>query len=167
MFIPHKLEDLNQMNQQNFTQAIGSIFEHSPWIAEKAWVYRPFNTVYELHEKMVEIVKNASNEKKLQLIRAHPDLARRVKMTQESTEEQKGAGLTDLSEKEQEEFISLNKLYTENFNFPFIMAVQGKNKSEIKEAMQQRVQNNYETEFNKALEEIYKIARFRLDKLVY
>lgn len=164
--IPYEINDLNKMTQSDFKETIGSIFEHSPWIAEEAWTNRPFSSITELHEKMVEIVKESSRGQQMNLINAHPRLGNRIKMTHESTAEQKGAGLSELSQEEQEEFLRLNQLYMEKFNIPFIMAVKGQNKKIIKNEIQRRMNNNYKTELNTALNEIYKIARFRLDKIV-
>jgi len=87
-------------------------------------------------------------------------------MTDESVQEQKGAGLDQLSAEEHAEFLDLNKQYTEKFGFPFIIAVKGHNKDSIKAAMKERINNDRDTELNTALKEIYKIARFRLDDLV-
>ena len=111
-------------------------------------------------------VETASMDKKLDLLNAHPDLGGKVKMTDESVSEQKGAGLDQLSEEEHAEFLDLNKQYTDKFGFPFIIAVKGHDKDSIKAAMKERIQNDRETELNTALKEIYKIARFRLDDLV-
>lgn len=160
------LEDLNQKDQKGFVEAVGSIWEHSPWVAEQAWESKPFSSVDELFNTMEKEVENASMDKKLDLLNAHPDLGGKVKMTDESVSEQKGAGLDQLSEEEHAEFLDLNKQYTDKFGFPFIIAVKGHDKNSIKAAMKERVQNDRETELNTALKEIYKIARFRLDDLV-
>lgn len=160
------LEDLNQKDQQQFVEAIGSIFEHSPWIAEKAWNAKPFTSVSNLFDTMSNIVDEAELQKKLDLLRAHPDLAGNVKMTDESVQEQKGAGLNQLSAEELAEFLALNTKYTTKFGFPFIIAVKGHNKDSIKAAMIERVENDRDTELETALKEIYKIARFRLEDLV-
>lgn len=164
--LTHQLQDLNQMEQKEFTNAIGFTFEHSPWIAEQAWEHRPFSSICELHQTMINILKEAEKEKILTLIRAHPDLATRVKMTPESVAEQKGVGLDQLTEDERNEFLKLNQLYTNKFNFPFIMAVQGQDKEAIKRAMQQRLHEDYEVEYKKALQEVFKIAKFRLEDVI-
>ncbi|WLV24992.1 2-oxo-4-hydroxy-4-carboxy-5-ureidoimidazoline decarboxylase [Aciduricibacillus chroicocephali] len=162
----YTLEELNQKDQQGFVDAIGSIWEHSPWVSEQAWGKRPFSSVDELFNAMETEVDEAPMQKKLDLLNAHPDLGGRVKMTDESVQEQKGAGLDQLSPEEHAEFLDLNKQYTEKFGFPFIIAVKGHNKDSIKAAMQERVKNDRDTELETALKEIYKIARFRLDDLV-
>jgi len=162
----YTLEELNQKDQQGFVDAVGSIWEHSPWVAEQTWGKRPFSSVDELFNTMETEVEEAPMQKKLDLLNAHPDLGGKVKMTDESVQEQKGAGLDQLSAEEHAEFLDLNKQYTEKFGFPFIIAVKGHNKDSIKAAMKERIDNDRDTELNTALKEIYKIARFRLDDLV-
>lgn len=162
----YTLEELNQKDQQGFVDAVGSIWEHSPWVAEQTWGKRPFSSVDELFNTMETEVEEAPMQKKLDLLNAHPDLGGKVKMTDESVQEQKGAGLDQLSAEEHAEFLDLNKQYTEKFGFPFIIAVKGHNKDSIKAAMKERINNDRDTELNTALKEIYKIARFRLDDLV-
>ena len=162
----HTLEELNQKDQKGFVDAVGSIWEHSPWVAEQSWEKRPFASVDELFATMENAVDTAEMQKKLDLLCAHPDLGGRVKMTDESVQEQKGAGLDQLSEEEHKELLSLNKQYTDKFGFPFIIAVKGLDKNDIIAAIKARVQNDRDQELTTALNEIYKIARFRLDDLV-
>ncbi|KKI90444.1 OHCU decarboxylase [Bacillus sp. SA1-12] len=160
------LETLNNTSPEQFMEIVGGIFEHSPWIAEKAEKAKPYLSLEHLFQEMVIVVETSSLEQKLSLIKAHPNLGEKVSMTTESTTEQKGAGLQDLTPKEYDTILDLNKRYMEKFNFPFILAVRGKNKDQICEAMKTRLQNDKVREFQTALEEIYKIARFRLeDKL--
>ncbi len=111
---------------------------------------------------MIEVVKEAGKEDKLDLIRAHPKLGAKKKMSITSTKEQQGAGLHDLSPEESEEFYKLNEDYEKKFNFPFIFAVKGKTKRDIYDSLQERVTNSQNEEFEKALGEVYKIALFRL-----
>lgn len=162
----YTLEDLNQKDQQGFVDAIGSIWEHSPWVSEEAWGSRPFTSFDNLFNTMEKVVEDSSMDRKLDLLRAHPDLGGNLKMTDESVAEQKGAGLDQLSKEEHAAFLALNKEYTEKFGFPFIIAVKGHNKDSIKAAMDERVNNDRDQELNTALKEIYKIARFRLEDLV-
>lgn len=162
----YTLENFNRMDQTAFTGVLGFIYEHSPWVAEKAWNSRPFFSVSQLHETMVNVVEEAEMDEKLNLLRAHPDLASRVEMTSESVNEQKGVGLDQLSQEENAEFLSLNQAYTKKFEFPFIMAVRGQNKQLIRLAMQERIENTRLAELEMALQEVHKIARFRLDDLI-
>lgn len=160
------LDMINQMDRRSFTEALGWIFEHSPWIAERAWVKRPFFRISCLHHVMKSVVNEAAMEEKLALLRAHPDLASRVQMANASIKEQSEAGLDQLTEEEYEDFLTLNKAYTEKFGFPFIMAVRGHNKGSIRESIRKRLQLSPETELLEALCQIYKIACFRLHDLV-
>lgn len=160
------LENLNQLDKKVFTDALGWVFEHSPWVAERAWFKRPFLTLTDLHHVMKNVVNEAALEEKLALLRAHPDLAGRVQMADASVKEQAGAGLNQLSKEEHQEFLSLNKTYTTKFAFPFIMAVKGQNKESIRASMKERVNNAPEDELKEALDQIYKIAFFRLEDFI-
>ncbi|MED4455510.1 2-oxo-4-hydroxy-4-carboxy-5-ureidoimidazoline decarboxylase [Metabacillus fastidiosus] len=151
------------MSQEEFVKELGWIFEHSPWIAERAWGAGPFTSAEQLHESMVNVVEHSSLEEKLGLLRAHPDLATRVHMADASVKEQQGVGLDSLGEEEYEEFLSLNDSYKEKFNFPFILAVKGHNKDSIKEAMKTRLNLDKDAELQEALNQIYKIGQFRLE----
>lgn len=158
----NKLTDLNQMDRETLVQAIGWVFEHSPWVAEQAWASRPWNSVEALHGAMRKVVERAPMPMKLDLIRAHPDLGARARMAQASVQEQKGAGLDSLTQAEYERIQELNTRYTRKFGFPFIIAVRGKSKEDIFAAMEARLEHDRQTEFAQALEQIYRIAGFRL-----
>lgn len=160
------LHDLNQLSQADFIARLGAIFEHSPWVAECAWSARPFASLEALHQAMTRCVDGAGLEPQLALIRAHPDLGSRAKMADASVQEQAGAGLNQLTQAEFEHITQLNRQYTQRFAFPFIFAVKGKTKLEVFASMEQRVGNDPDTEFRTALEQIYKIALFRLKDLV-
>ncbi|MCX7783411.1 MAG: 2-oxo-4-hydroxy-4-carboxy-5-ureidoimidazoline decarboxylase [Meiothermus sp.] len=160
------LAKLNQLSREAFVEAVGWVFEHSPWIAAQAWEHRPWQSLDELHTAMVRCVEDASLEAKLALIRAHPDLGSRARMAQASVMEQQGAGLSALSPAEYERIQSLNRSYTEKFGFPFILAVKGKSKHDIFVAMEGRLHLSAEEELQTSLMEIYKIARFRLADLL-
>lgn len=162
----YSLEEINAMNRQEFIEKIGWVFEHSPWIANRTWDYRPFPSLDELHQLMVQVVKDANMEDQLDLIRAHPDLGGKLKMTDSSVKEQKGAGLDSLSEQEYMEFAALNKAYSEKFGFPFILAVKGHAKDSIYKAMKKRLNDSKEQEFETALTQIFAISKFRLDDMV-
>jgi 2-oxo-4-hydroxy-4-carboxy-5-ureidoimidazoline decarboxylase len=160
------LDTLNAMNLSDFEEALGGIFEHSPWVALGAYAQRPFASVEQLHEVMTSVVAQADKEKQLELIRAHPDLGSRAKMAEASVKEQAGAGLNQLTADEYKRINTLNKTYTEKFGFPFIFAVKGKSKEDVFTSIEKRVNNKPDKEFKTALEQICKIAKFRLeDKL--
>lgn len=160
------LDELNAMEQQPFTEALGTIFENSPWVAEKAWESKPFSSREELHEAMLGAVRFSPQEIRIKLFRAHPDLAARIKMGDHSVREQQGAGLDQLSPEEYEWFSAQNRFYTEKFGFPFILAVKGKTKDDIKASMAERVHHTQEQEEARALNEIGKITGFRLADLL-
>lgn len=165
-----RLEHLNQLTRDEFTSLLGSIFEHSPWVAEAAFAYRPFQTVEELHKSMVKSVQTASSEKQLSLIRAHPDLAgkaaRAGHLSSSSSKEQAGAGLGNLTDDEYESFHQLNNAYQIKFEFPFILAVKGHNKHSILEAFRTRLKHSRKQELETALVQIAQIAKFRLEDLI-
>lgn len=161
-----RLSDLNDMEQSRFVGALGDIFEHSPWVAEAAWAKRPFSSLESLHEAMVRTVQESSSEAQLTLFRKHPDLATRLKIGEYSTREQQGAGLDQLSPSEFEQFAEANRKYTERFGFPFILAVRGKKKDDIQEALQARISNSAQEEAEEALWQIARITAFRLHDLI-
>lgn len=115
---------------------------------------------------MKGIVEDASYEEKLALVLKHPELGKRIKMSDASVKEQSGAGLDSLSVDEFEIFSTLNQTYMEKFNFPFIIAVSGKDKYAILKAMQERVLSEEDQEFKTALQEIYKIASLRFKIII-
>jgi 2-oxo-4-hydroxy-4-carboxy-5-ureidoimidazoline decarboxylase len=164
------LSALNSLDRETFVKTLGGIFEHSPWIAEDACHKRPFDSVAELHEAMRDAVRHASEEKQLGLILAHPDLAGKAALagdlTDSSKREQAGAGLDRLTGEEYQRFHTLNNSYKEKFNFPFILAVKGHTQESILKSFEERLPNSLAAEKARALEEIYKIARFRLEALL-
>ena len=91
------LAALNRADRDSFVERLGSVYEHSPWVAERAWVDRPFDSVDDLHASMKRVVEDADRERRLELLRAHPDLGERTEMTDASVEEQASAGLDQLT----------------------------------------------------------------------
>lgn len=159
------------MNADNFIKRYGGIYEHSSWVAKHVHgVLGDTAADTELLAKlMADCVDNASVEKQLELMRAHPDLAGKTalagELTADSTEEQTKAGLDQCTPAEFEKFQALNSAYKEKFDFPFIMAVRDSSRLEILESFERRLDNDYELEFETALQEIHKIARLRLAAL--
>jgi len=163
----YSLTQLNQMDESAFVAALGAIFEDSPAIAQSSYSYRPFESIQQLHQLMVTIVNAFSLEEKLALIRTHPDLGTRAKMTKASVQEQAGVGLDRLSEEEFERLQFLNQTYLQKFGFPFIIAVKVQTKATILEAFERRLHNDIPAEIEQAITEIAKIACFRLDDQIY
>lgn len=164
------LAALSAMPQAEFVGHLGDIFEHSPWIAERAWAARPFASIEALHAAMVAAVDHASEAEQLGLIRAHPELAGKEAaagtLTAASTGEQRGAGLDQCSAEEIQRLRGLNAAYRERFGFPFVIAVKGLSRYQIMDAVEARLKNDRATEFRACLEQIGRIARFRLDALL-
>ena len=158
------------MDTHDFIARYAGIYEHSPWVAEQvATLAADIDDVERLAELLADSVDNADTERQLQLIRAHPDLAGKARLagelTAESAGEQASAGLDQCSSDELARFQTLNTAYRDKFGFPFVMAVRGRNRSEILGEFERRLANTYELEFETALQEIHKIARLRLDAL--
>lgn len=160
------LRALNALTREQFTEVVGPVFEHSPWIAEQTWPDRPFENRAYLHAALCKTVADANESAQLELIRAHPDLVGRAELTKESQNEQASAGLGDLSREEVEQFRNYNRQYREKFGFPFVICARLNKKEAILEAFPRRLQNSPEQEKQTALDEIYKIAELRLEKIV-
>lgn len=164
------LAEANQLSPTEFVRTFGGVFEHSPWIAEEGIKAKPFKNREQLHHILCQIVANSSEEKKLALLIAHPDLVGKIalegKLTQASTHEQASAGLAQLSEEEIQLFQTNNKFYREKFGFPFIICARLNKKEAILNGFKNRLHNTREEEMKTALEEIYKIADFRLRDLI-
>jgi len=166
------LAQLNGASREEFAHLLDGTYEHSPWIAMRAWERRPFSTLAALKQALVATVRDSSREEQLQLIRSHPELAGKAMvaktLTAESTNEQGKAGLTQCTPAEFDLIQSLNARYNEKFGFPFILAVRGPRgaglgKRAIIEAFQRRVNNHPDFEFAEALRNIHRIAEIRLD----
>jgi 2-oxo-4-hydroxy-4-carboxy-5-ureidoimidazoline decarboxylase len=158
--------DLNLLDRAGFVEAVGWIFEDSPWVAERAWGTRSFTTLDTLYAAMTEQVERATFAERLALLKAHPDLGARARLTQASTQEQAGAGLDSLTPSEFEQLHRLNAAYRSRFGFPFLLAVKGSTKHDVLRALQARIEATPEDEYREALRQVYRIARFRLEALV-
>ncbi len=160
------------LSETEFVRIFGGVYEHSPWVAQQAWlegVASDYDDIETLAALMASVVAAASDQIKLDLINAHPDLAGKAavqgELTASSTSEQASAGLGDCTKEEFERFQRYNTAYKEKFGFPFIKAVRNSNRHEILSGFEERLQNDAETEFKTALAEIDKIAAFRLQDL--
>ncbi len=166
----YSLEQLNSMPRNAFEAALSGIFEHSPWVAEQAAAVRPFSSVDALYAAMRAIVADSGDARQLALVNAHPELAGKAavqgELTAESTREQSGAGLAQCTQEEFDKLQRLNAAYREKFGFPFILAVRGYDRAGIIANFEARVNHTREEELRTSLEQIYRIARFRLDDLV-
>ena len=160
------LEQINLYTPNQFIQLFGEIFEHSPWVAQKALTARPFSSLDDIYETMKVIVELSSKQQKLALILEHPELGTRLQISNASVKEQAGAGLNALTPDEFNRISSLNARYTEKFHFPFIIAVAGKDKHTIMNEMERRLSLTADEEYETALREIYKIARIRFQTII-
>ena len=158
------------MDRAAFLAAFGEVFEHSPWVAELAWETGPFGSREALHDAMVRACKGAARERRLALLRAHPDLAGKAavrgELTDSSRSEQAGAGLDDCTPEELARFQRLNQAYKAKFGFPFILAVKGYDRAGILAAFAARLDNDADTELDRALDQIAKITLYRLSDLI-
>lgn len=164
------LDEINAMDRAAFVAALGGVFEHSPWVAERAHAARPYASVDALHAAMTGAMRAAARDEQLALIRAHPELAGRAmvrnELTAASTHEQAGAGLTQCSPDEHAQLVALNARYAATFGFPFILAVKGYDRQGVIAAFARRVERSADEEFAEALAQIARIARLRLEALV-
>ncbi len=158
-------------DQHSFVKQFGGLYEHSPWVAERVWPNISEELSFEELAKMLRsVVDEASDEYKLALLRAHPELAGKAAtegtLTAESTDEQSRARLDLCTPEEFEKFHQLNTAYNEKFEFPFIMAVRNSTRAEILYSFGLRLENNRQEEFATALEQVHQIAQLRLDAWV-
>lgn len=172
MAVPEKLsmDEINRMDRERFVSVLGPIFESSPWISEGAWEKRPFDGIDGLHAAFQAVVDDAPQDRRVALIRAHPDLAGKAalagELTDESSNEQASAGLDRLSPEEYERFHRLNAAYRDKFGLPYVVCVRENTKESIFTGAEERLRNTREEEVEAALCEISRISRLRLEDLV-
>ena len=171
---PHsRKERPSQMSQERFIEQFGSIFEHSPWIAQRAWELElgaAHDCAAGVHSALSRIFRTASAEEKHGVLIAHPDLAGKLaaagELTAESTSEQASAGLDYLTSEERSHFTKLNAEYVAKHGFPFIIAVRDHDKASIRAAFDQRINNSRAVEFEEACRQVERIAHFRLKDIL-
>jgi len=160
----------SQMGRDAFVQAFGGVFEHSPWIAERAFDLElgpAHDTAQGVHNALARMFRSASDEKKLGVLTAHPDLAGKLaaarRLTDESTAEQASAGLDALTDAERAQFEKLNAAYVARHGFPFIIAVKDHDKAGILRAFEARIAHETHIEFATACAQVERIAEIRLE----
>ena len=170
---PQDCDRPSQMDRAAFVTAYGGIFEHSPWIAERAFDLElgpAHDSAIGLHNALARIFRSANHAERLDVLTAHPDLAGKLaqagRLTAESTAEQADAGLDLLTDEERAEFVALNKAYTQKHGFPFIIAVRDHDKASIRAAFDRRIGNDTQTEFDEACRQVERIAELRLTELL-
>lgn len=160
------------LTQEAFVKRFGEVYEHSPWVAERTWqagIDERHSVVDTLAGAMADVLDKARDDEKLQLVRAHPDLAGKAacngELTDDSTVEQSSAGLDQCTDEELARFQRLNDAYKSRFDIPFIMAVRGADRHQILKGFEERLPNDREVELDWALKEINRIAMLRLTAL--
>jgi 2-oxo-4-hydroxy-4-carboxy-5-ureidoimidazoline decarboxylase len=166
-----ELAVVNARGEREFVALLGGVFEHSPWVAERAWKKKPFHSVDALHQAMMHVVTQAKTDEQLALVRAHPELAgaeaKEGTLTVDSSSEQGRLGFTRLSSEEVSHMAKLNRGYRERHGFPCIVALRlHATRDSVLSEMDRRVANDSETELKLALEQIGHITRGRLDKIL-
>ena len=170
---PHQADAPSLLDLSAFVTRFGGVFEHSPWIAERAHgmeLGAVHDTATGLHNALARVFRTASEDERLSVLKAHPDLAgklaRAKRLTPESTAEQSSAGLDALTDDERTTFTALNTRYVEKFGFPFIIAVRDHDKAGILGAFQSRIDNDRATEFTEACHQVERIALHRLKDML-
>ena len=163
----------SRMEREAFVDRFGGVFEHSPWIAERAHAFElgpAHDTATGLHHALARAFRAADGDERLGVLKAHPDLAGKLaaakRLTAESTAEQASAGLNALTDEERAAFTDLNERYTAKFGFPFIVAVKGLTKDDILAAFRQRIGNDRDAELATACEQVERIALLRLKDML-
>lgn len=167
------IAQLNALTPQEFSAAFGQVYEHSPWIAARAFALKPdggFASRSQVHAALVAVVQSANDTEKLALLNAHPELAGKEAaagaLTLASTAEQASAGLTSMTAEDVSQLRELNRQYREKFGVPFIIAVRNNTQSAIFGAIKSRMTNSRAMEINNALMQVGEIARLRLLDLI-
>lgn len=160
------LAELNACDRARFVEEIGWVFEHSPWIAERAWARRPFASVDDLQGALEQELASASIDEQLNLLCAHPDLGARMQMSGASSAEQSAAGLDRMSRDDEERLRQLNAQYKQKFGIPFLLAVKGSTLHQILGALEERLPSTFEAELTEAMRQASRIARFRLEEAI-
>ncbi len=170
---PQDFDRPSEMAKADFVEAFGGVFEHSAWIAERAHGLElgpAHDTATGVHNALARMFRSASEQERLGVLRAHPDLAGKLaaarRLTAESTAEQAGAGLDVLTDEERAAFTELNQAYMDKFGFPFIIAVRDHDKASILQSFQSRIANDSDQEFAEACRQVERIAEFRLRDLL-
>nr|WP_283255052.1 allantoinase PuuE [Marivita sp. GX14005] len=159
----------SEMDRETFVSEFGGVFEHSPWIAERAYdseLGPTHDTAQGVHQALARQFRAASEDERLGVLTAHPDLAGKLaqakRLTAESTAEQASVGLDQLTDEEREGLTKMNETYTGKFGFPFIIAVRDNSKQSIIDTFQRRIDNDRDTEFAEACRQVERIAELRL-----
>ncbi len=160
------IEKINNLNKSDFLVIFGNVFEKSEWIAEKVFDLKPFKDSKDIFSKIINVYENSEKKIILKILNHHPELVVEKKLTTNSESEQKNAKLNECTNEEYNEFKKLNIEYKRKFDFPFIIAVKGKNRAEILISFRERIKNSLDKEFVEAKNQVKKIASFRLEEIL-
>ena len=160
------IKKINSLDKSEFLSIFGNVFEKSKWISEKVFDKKPFKNLESFVSEIIGIYENSDNKTILEIFNLHPELAVEKKLTVNSEAEQSKANLKECSPEEFNEFKKLNIEYKKKFNFPFIIAVKGKNKNQILNYFRERIRNSLDEEFLEAKKQVKKIATFRLEEII-
>ena len=160
------IKKINSLDKSEFLSIFGNVFEKSKWISEKVFDKKPFKNLESFVSEIIGIYENSDNKTILEILNLHPELAVEKKLTANSEVEQSKANLKQCTPEEFNQFKKLNIEYKKKFNFPFIIAVKGKNKNQILNYFRERIKNSKEEEFIEAKEQVKKIAIFRLEEII-
>ncbi len=160
------IKKINNLDKSEFLSIFGNVFEKSKWISEKVFLLKPFKNLESFISEIIGIYENSDNKTILEILNLHPELVVTKKLTANSDAEQSKANLKECSKEEFNEFKKLNFEYRKKFDFPFIIAVKNKNKTEILNEFKKRINNSIESEFLEAKNQVKKIAIFRIKELI-
>lgn len=154
------------MDAETFVNVFGGVFEDAPWVAERAWREAPFSSPVSLREALCRQVRMAGRQQQLELLCNHPELGTKQAMAAASLSEQRGAGIVDANRTTAETLARLNREYRTKFGFPYIVAVKGMDLHAILADLQERLHSDSKTEFQQGLQQVFRIAAFRLQALL-
>ena len=160
------IKKINSLDKSEFLSIFGNVFEKSKWISEKVFDKKPFKNLESFVSEIIGIYENSDNKTILEILNLHPELAIEKKLTTDSEVEQSKANLKQCTPEEFDQFKKLNIEYKKKFNFPFIIAVKGKNKNEILNYFRERINNSLDEEFLEAKKQVKKIATFGLEEII-
>ena len=160
------IKKINSLDKSEFLSIFGNVFEKSKWISEKVFDKKPFKNLESFFSEIIGIYENSDNETILEILNLHPELAIEKKLTANSEVEQSKANLKQCTPEEFDEFKKLNIEYKKKFDFPFIIAVKGKNRTEILVSFRERIKNSLDEEFFEAKNQVRNIASFRLEEIL-
>ncbi|CAN8072366.1 unnamed protein product [Agarophyton chilense] len=163
----------SQLSESQFVEHFGTVYEHSPWVAQRS--YLNITSLHDnptgVHKALCRAFRSATEDERLNVLRAHPDLAGKLaaarRLTKHSSEEQASAGLVALTDEEQQKFTILNQKYKEKYGFPFIIAVRNHTRQAVLEAFERRLGNDLMEEREEACKQVEAIARLRIEHIFH